>query len=72
MPRGIGPYFNDKISRLALLLRANVLCRGHAGVRPELVDRLLALINHRVFPMGGRSAPWVWAICSPWPNWVFV
>jgi histidine ammonia-lyase len=48
---GIGPYFNDKISRLALLLRANVLCRGHAGVRPALVERLLTLINHRVFPM---------------------
>jgi histidine ammonia-lyase len=48
---GIGPYFNDKISRLALLLRANVLSRGHAGVRPELVERLLTLINHQVYPM---------------------
>lgn len=48
---GIGPYFNDKISRLALLLRANVLARGHAGVRPGLVERLLTLINHRVYPM---------------------
>ena len=48
---GIGPYFNDKISRLALLLRANVLSRGHAGVRPEMVERLITLINHQVYPM---------------------
>ena len=50
---GIGPYFNDKISRLALLLRANVLSRGHAGVRPELVERLLTPDR---FAGSGRSA----------------
>ena len=38
---GIGPYFHNDISRLAMLLRANVLCRGNSGVRVELVERIL-------------------------------
>jgi histidine ammonia-lyase len=34
-----------------LLLRANTLARGHSGVRPEVVEGLLALLNHDVLPV---------------------
>lgn len=40
-----------EVIRLALLLRANVLARGHSGVRPELIDRLLLLLNRGVTPV---------------------
>jgi histidine ammonia-lyase len=34
-----------------LLLRANTLARGHSGVRVELVDRLLELLNRNILPL---------------------
>src|ERR1700680_4879046 len=34
-----------------LLLRANTLARGHSGVRPEVIEALLALLNHDVLPV---------------------
>ncbi len=38
-------------TRAMLLLRANVLARGHSGVRPLIVEFLLALLNHDVLPV---------------------
>jgi histidine ammonia-lyase len=34
-----------------LLLRANVLAKGYSGVRPELIETLLALLNRRIHPV---------------------
>ena len=34
-----------------MLLRANVLARGHSGIRATTVDALIALLNARVHPV---------------------
>lgn len=47
---GFDEYLPAKITRLSLLLRANVLARGFSAVRPELIDRLLDLVNAGVAP----------------------
>jgi histidine ammonia-lyase len=39
------------VVRAVLLLRANVLLRPTSGVRPELVDALVALLNAGVVPL---------------------
>jgi histidine ammonia-lyase len=48
---GVGPELPRDAVRAAVLLRANALCRGHSGVRPELVDALVGLLNHDVTPV---------------------
>src|SRR5260370_12612522 len=48
---GIGPPLPDQVVRGMLLLRANTLARGHSGVRPEVIEALLALLNHNVLPV---------------------
>ncbi len=48
---GIGPYFNDDICRLSMLIRANVLLQGYSGVRPELVERIVLFLQRGVKPM---------------------
>jgi len=48
---GIGPPLPDAAVRGMLLLRANTLARGHSGVRAELIEALLALLNHDVLPV---------------------
>lgn len=48
---GIGPPFPEDVVRLAMLLRANVLSRGHSGVRPELIERILTFLNRGVIPL---------------------
>lgn len=47
---GAGDALPSRIARLALVLRANSMARGAMGVRPELVDRMLALANAGVIP----------------------
>lgn len=47
---GMGPFFEDAIVRLAMILRVNVFCRGHSGVRVDLVERLLQFINLKIYP----------------------
>lgn len=37
--------------RAMLLLRANALLKGFSGVRTELIDQLLAYLNHRIHPV---------------------
>ncbi len=48
---GLGPDLPEQVVRLALLLRANVLSRGHSGVRVELIERILQFLNHRICPL---------------------
>lgn len=47
---GFDEYLPAEITRLALLLRANVLARGYSAVRPALIQRLLDLVNAGVAP----------------------
>jgi histidine ammonia-lyase len=48
---GIGPPFPEDVVRATLLLRANAFARGCSGVRPDVVDRLLAMLNRCVHPV---------------------
>jgi histidine ammonia-lyase len=47
---GVGPLLPLREVRAMMLLRANVLARGYSGARPELVDRLLAMLAANVQP----------------------
>lgn len=48
---GVGRPVPPEVSRAAMLLRANALSRGHSGVRPIVIDRLLDLLNRRITPV---------------------
>jgi histidine ammonia-lyase len=47
---GVGPDLAAAEVRGIMLLRAQVLALGHSGVRPELVDVLVAMLNANVHP----------------------
>ena len=48
---GVGIPFDPAISRAMLLLRANALVQGYSGIRPVVVETLLALLNKGVTPV---------------------
>ena len=48
---GVGEPLPAAVVRGVMLLRANVLLRPTSGVRPELVDALVALLNAGVVPL---------------------
>jgi histidine ammonia-lyase len=47
---GVGPYFDEAIVRAVLLLRAQSLAQGYSGVRPLVIEKLLRMLNERVYP----------------------
>jgi histidine ammonia-lyase len=47
---GVGDPLPADVVRALMLLRANVLLRATSGVRPELVDALVAMLNAGVLP----------------------
>lgn len=47
---GTGVLLQDDIVRLILLLKINNLAQGYSGVRLEVIDALLALYRHEVYP----------------------
>lgn len=48
---GVGEPFSDDVVRAMLLLRAQSLAQGASGVRPRVVDALLALLNADALPI---------------------
>jgi len=48
---GTGPDLPASAVRLILALKANALARGHSGVRPAVVEALLALLNADALPV---------------------
>ncbi len=48
---GVGEPIAEEVVRATLLLRANAFARGCSGPRPEVVDRLLAMLNGGVHPV---------------------
>jgi histidine ammonia-lyase len=48
---GVGEPLPSAVVRGMLLLRANTLARGFSGVRPELVELLLAMLDRNVLPV---------------------
>lgn len=47
---GVGPLLPEDEVRAMMLLRANVLAKGPSGVRPALVDLLVAMLNAGLYP----------------------
>lgn len=47
---GVGELLAPAIVRAMMALRANVLARGHSGIRPETLDLLLTMLNRGVTP----------------------
>ena len=48
---GLGDPLSEAESRAMLLLRANVLAKGHSGVRPAVMQLLVEMLNARVHPI---------------------
>lgn len=48
---GLGEPLPEDEVRAMLLLRANVLAKGLSGVRPQVVETLVAMLNARVHPV---------------------
>ena len=47
---GTGAPFVDNVIRLILLLKINSLSRGFSGVRPLIIEALIALFNAHIYP----------------------
>lgn len=47
---GTGELLSDDVVALILLLKINNLAQGYSGVRLELIEALIALYNHKVYP----------------------
>jgi len=48
---GTGPALPDEVVRAAMLVRANTLAKGFSGVRVEIVETLLDMLNKGVTPL---------------------
>ncbi len=47
---GVGEPLSEEIVRGMMLLRANALVQGHSGIRLELIDFLVEMLNRRIYP----------------------
>ena len=48
---GVGAPFPEEVVRAAMLVRANALALGHSGVRPVIIETLIAMLNAGVHPI---------------------
>ncbi|HEX3849293.1 MAG TPA: histidine ammonia-lyase [Steroidobacteraceae bacterium] len=48
---GVGDPLPDAVVRLILALKVNALARGYSGITAGVVDALLALLEHEVYPL---------------------
>ena len=48
---GVGDPLPEDVVRAAMVLRANLLARGHSGVRPQVVQLLLEFLNRGITPI---------------------
>ncbi|ETS33558.1 histidine ammonia-lyase [Photorhabdus temperata] len=47
---GIGEALDDNMTRLIMVLKINSLSRGYSGIRLEVIQALVALVNAEVYP----------------------
>ncbi len=47
---GCGELLSDEIVRCILLLKINSLARGFSGIRLEVINALIQLFNHEIYP----------------------
>ncbi|HNP34373.1 MAG TPA: histidine ammonia-lyase [Woeseiaceae bacterium] len=48
---GVGQPMQDRVIRLAMLLKLNSLARGYSGVSCEVVELLAGMLNNRIYPV---------------------
>jgi histidine ammonia-lyase len=48
---GVGDALPDSVVRLILALKINALARGHSGITMSVIDALIALLEHEVYPV---------------------
>ncbi len=48
---GVGPPFSEEVVRAIMLLRINALSLGHSGIREEVLNLLLEMLNRGVHPV---------------------
>jgi len=48
---GVGAPLADAVVRLILALKVNALARGHSGISMAVIDALLALLEHEIYPV---------------------
>ncbi|MGZ3744789.1 MAG: histidine ammonia-lyase [Pseudobdellovibrionaceae bacterium] len=48
---GVGEPFSKVQSRAMMVLRANALARGHSGIRPTVVEKILEFLNNDIIPV---------------------
>ena len=48
---GIGKALDEDVTRALMLLRANTLAKGNSGIRLEVLETLVQMINNRVHPI---------------------
>jgi histidine ammonia-lyase len=52
---GVGEPYPEEITRAIMLLRANALAKGYSGVRPDIADALLGMLNAGIHPQIPRQ-----------------
>ena len=48
---GVGTPFTKNETRAMMVLRANALAKGHSGIRPQVVDKILEFLNNDIIPV---------------------
>ncbi len=48
---GIGTPFSKTETRAMMILRANALAKGHSGIRPLVVEKILEFLNNDIIPV---------------------
>jgi histidine ammonia-lyase len=48
---GIGAPFSKTETRAMMILRANALAKGHSGIRPLVVEKILEFLNNDIIPV---------------------
>jgi histidine ammonia-lyase len=48
---GLGRHLDEDATLAVLVARVNSLAQGYSGVRLELLENLVALVNHRILPL---------------------
>src|SRR5260221_4224707 len=47
---GVGAHLSEEVVRAAMLIRIASLSRGYSGVRPEVINTLIEMLNRDVYP----------------------
>ena len=54
---GFGEYMTDETVRLMMVLKINSLSRGFSGIRLDVIQALITLLNTQVYPCVPKKGP---------------